>query len=184
MRIRVIFVQDVPPRYRAGEVREVAGGYARNYLFPQALAVPATPDNMRRLEKIKKVGEERRQRLAQEMQALAQRIQGQVLTIKARAAEGGKLYGSVSAAAIADALSRAIGQTVERRLIALPQPIKALGQYQVSVNLYYGITPTVTVVVEEEGRASAPEAPASPTTPTPAPTAEKADNVHGETAPA
>lgn len=187
MRIRVIFVQDVPPRYRAGEVREVAGGYARNYLIPQGLALPATPSNLQRLEKIKKIGEERRQRLAQEMRALAERIQGQVITIKARAAEGGKLYGSVSATAIADALSKAIGQAVERRLIALPEPIKAVGQYQVTVNLYYGITPTVTVVVEEEGRApaEAPQAPASPGTEAPTPEAEKTEeDVRGETTPA
>ncbi|GBD11091.1 50S ribosomal protein L9 [bacterium HR23] len=182
MRIRVIFVQDVPPRYRAGDVREVAGGYARNYLIPRGLALPATPPNLQRLGKIKKVGEERRQRLAQEMTVLAERIQGQVITLRARAAEGGKLYGSVSASAIADALSQAIGQPIERRLIALAEPIKAIGQYQVRVNLYYGIAPTITVVVEEEGRAPAQAAPASPATATPAPAGEKVEDVHGETA--
>ncbi|MFN3975156.1 MAG: 50S ribosomal protein L9 [Dehalococcoidia bacterium] len=185
MRIRVIFVQDVPPRYRAGDVREVAGGYARNYLIPQGLALPATPGNLQRLEKIKKAGEERRQRLAEEMRTLAERIQGQVITIKARAAEGGKLYGSVSAGAIADALSKSIGRAVERRLIALPEPIKALGQYQISVNLYYGITPTLTVVVEEEGRAPAPTQEAKPTqgSEAPAPEVEKGkEDVRGETA--
>jgi large subunit ribosomal protein L9 len=176
VRLRVIFTQDVPPRYRAGEVREVAGGYARNYLFPQGLAIPATAENLQRVEKIKRAGEERRRRLLEEVHALAQRIEGTVVTIRARAAEGGKLYGSVSAATIAQALSEAIGQPVERRWIALSEPIKALGSYPVKVHLYTGVAPTVTVVVEEEGRA--PDR-----APAPAAQGEGVQDVRGEAAP-
>ena len=96
------------------------------------------------------------------MGALAERLQGLTLTLYARAGEGGKLYGSVSSLTIAAQLSRLVAQEVDRRLILLPEPIKALGTYTVPVRLLPEVVPTVTVVVEgEEKKEAGDEAPST-----------------------
>lgn len=160
MRIRVVFLQDVPPRHWAGDVKEVAGGYARNYLIPQGLAAPAVSDSLKRIAKIKQAAEVRRGRETQDMEVLAQIVNGTTVTLKARAAEGGRLYGSVTSTQIAEELSRTLDREVERRLIHLAEPIKEAGTFEVSVRLYPNITPTITVVVEAEGQLPPPPAPA------------------------
>jgi large subunit ribosomal protein L9 len=164
LRVQVVFLADVLPRYRAGDVRFVAGGYARNYLIPKGLAAPATQEHLKRIEKIRQAADERRAREAQETQGVAQRLEGMTVTIKARAGEGGRLYGSITTAAIAQAITDASGQEVDRRLIQLPEPIRSLGSFPVAVRLHQDIVPSVTVVVEAEGqRPAASSAPAEAT---------------------
>lgn len=161
--MRVVFLQDVPRVAQAGDVKEVANGYARNYLIPKGLAVPATPDQLQRVEAIRRAAEQRRQREREELQALMERLQGYTLTVAVRAGEGGRLYGSVTNSHIAEALSSYLGQGVDRRWVDLPEPIKQVGTYQVPVRPGHGLEAQVTVVVSAEGvEAPAPAGEATP----------------------
>ena len=149
MRFQVVFLADVPPKYMAGEIRAVSGGFARNYLIPQGLAAPATSEQLKRIEKIKKVAEVKRFKEASDLKGVAQKLEGLSITLKGRAGEGGHLYGSITNIAIADALTEAVGQEIDRRTITLPEPIRALGTFEVPVRLHMDLNPMVTVIVED-----------------------------------
>ncbi|MSP77998.1 MAG: 50S ribosomal protein L9 [Dehalococcoidia bacterium] len=170
----MLFVQDVPPRHMAGEVKEVQRGFARNYLVPQGLAVIATPEHMKRIAKVKIVAEQKRKVLVLKQSDLVKRIEGSAITLRARAGEGGRLYGSITNMSIADQIKRELGLEVDRRLIELPDPIRALGTYKVPVKFNADMSATVTVNVEASGQ--------------PAPTSENAEgaavDVRGEGSPA
>ena len=150
MRIRVIFLHDVFPKYKAGDIRAVAGGYARNYLIPQGLAAPATGEHLKRVEKIKVVAEEQRKREVQGVLGISELLNGTSLTVKVRAGEGGRLYGSVTSAQIAHELSQITGQEIDRRSIQLEESIKEVGVFEVPVRLHHEVVPVVNVVVEDE----------------------------------
>ena len=155
MRIRVVFLQDVPPKYLAGGIHDVAAGYARNYLIPNLLAAPAVGDHLTRIEKVKRVAEGRRIQQTADMTELAQYIEGTTITLVARASEGGRLYGSITSTVIAEELSRMLDRPIERRLIHLPEPIKEIGNSQITVRLFADITPTFKLVIRAEGGESA-----------------------------
>lgn len=155
MRIKVVFLQDVYPRYQAGEIASVAGGYARNYLIPKNIAVPATREQLKHIENIRKLGLERREREAESTAALFERLNGLAVTIRARAGENGRLYGSVTNMRIAEELERVANEEFDRRLIDLPEPIRAVGEFAVSLRLPQGVTPVITVTVESEADPSA-----------------------------
>ncbi|MSQ11678.1 MAG: 50S ribosomal protein L9 [Dehalococcoidia bacterium] len=161
MRVRILFLQDVPPRYLAGEIREVAQGYARNYLIPQGLAAPATKGHLNRVAAVKRAAEGRRKVQAVQVSDLAARLQGVSITVQARAGEGGRLYGAVTNMTIAQELQKSLGVVVDRRLIDLPEAIRTVGTFQVPVRLAAEQTPTITVNVqgitpsEQEGAAVA-----------------------------
>ena len=152
MRIQVVFLHDVLPRYRAGDVRAVAGGYARNYLIPKGLAAPATAEHLNRIEKIKAGADVQRIKETQDMQALGGLLEGVTVTLRARSGEGGRLYGSVTNFHIAEELARVTGREIDRRLIHLPETIKEVGTFEVPVRLHLDVAPTITVVVEDERR--------------------------------
>lgn len=170
-----MFVQDVLPRYRAGEVWNVAGGYARNYLIPRGLAVPATRDQLQRAEKLRAAAEVRRAAEVKDLRAFGELVEGATLTLRARVGDEGRLYGSVTAAGIAEELTGLVGREVDRRLIQLAAPIKEVGEYQVPVRLHAEVVPTITVVVEGEGRTAQAEQPA------PADTADEPETADEET---
>ena len=149
MRFQVVFLADVPPKYIAGEIRAVSGGFARNYLIPQGLAAPATSEQMKRIEKIKKVAEGKRSKDASDLKGVSDKLEGLSITLKGRAGEGGHLYGSITNMAIAEALTEAVGQDIDRRAITLTEPIRDLGTFEVPVRLHMDLVPTITVVVED-----------------------------------
>ncbi len=149
MRVQVVFLADVPPKHLAGDIRAVSGGYARNYLIPQGLAAPATADQMKRIEKIKRAAEAKRARDASDLQGVANLLDGLSVTLKGRSGQGGRLYGSITTMAIAQALTDAVGHDIDRRIISLTEPIRDLGTFQVPVRLHMDLIPTVTVVVED-----------------------------------
>jgi large subunit ribosomal protein L9 len=172
MRVRLLFLQDVLPRFRAGEVREVAPGYARNYLIPQGFAVPATKDQLNRIAKVKTLATERRQVETVRMGDLAGLLQGASITIRMRSGEGGRLYGAVTNMLLAEELKKAIGVEVDRRQIDLREPIRGIGTFQVPVRLGADHNPTITVTVESStqfGQAGTPvaAAPAAAAAPQP-----------------
>ena len=145
----VILRQDVEKLGNAGDLVTVKDGYARNYLLPRGFAYPATEGNKKRLEaeakmRVKKAG-------AQVVVAreLAAQIEAVSLTFTMKAGEGDKLFGSVTAADVAERL-HAEGFTVDRKTIELPEPIKALGVYKVPVRLHHEVKPEVRVWVVKE----------------------------------
>lgn len=133
--MRVLLLKDVPALGRSGTVHEVKEGYARNYLFPRGLATEATEGQLRRVAREQQVARDRQGREEQEAQALASRLGETIVEVAARAGEGGKLYGAVTAQDIAEALARK-GFEISRKQIDLDEPIKAVGFYRVAVRVH------------------------------------------------
>ena len=152
--MKVILTQDVKGVGKAGQLVEVADGYGRNYLLPRGLAVMATAGSARALQHQQEQLQRRLQRELEQAKELAARLDGQQLAIPVRAGEGGRLYGSVTAGDIAEAIERQFGARVDRRRVDLEAPIKALGSYPVTLRLAPNVTATVTVVVEARAEAS------------------------------
>jgi large subunit ribosomal protein L9 len=148
--VKVILTADVAPLGKSGELKDVADGYARNYLIPRRLAVPASGGAYRAWQHDIASREDKRRREREEAEVTAQRISSTTLTMGVKVGEGGKLYGSITAKDIADALGRR-GIVVDRHRIDLEEPLKQLGTYRVAVRVYAGLTPEVTVDVEPKG---------------------------------
>jgi large subunit ribosomal protein L9 len=148
--VKVILTNDVAKLGKSGELKDVSAGYARNFLIPQRLAVPAAGGAYRAWQHDIASREEKRKREREEAELTAQRIAGTTLTMGVKVGEGGKLYGSITAKDIADALGRR-GIEVDRHKVELEDPLKTLGTYKVAVKVYAGLMPEVTVVVEPKG---------------------------------
>lgn len=148
--MQVLLLKDVPNLGKAGTVKNVADGYARNFLFPKKLAVPATPEALKQAEAIRKAALRRQQRIEEEAEVLAKELEAVTLTFKAKAGESGKLYGSVTAAHIAEALSAKTGMEFDKRKIDLEDSLKELGAHQVRIKLAPSVSASVRVVIEPE----------------------------------
>ncbi|MGI6082035.1 MAG: 50S ribosomal protein L9 [Limnochordia bacterium] len=148
--MRVILTQDVEKIGEAGDVVNVADGYARNFLIPRGMAVQATKANMRRLEHEKEIAGKKALKEEEEAKALAGRLSGLTVTITAKTGEGGRLFGSVTSQDVADAVQRAINVELDKRRIDLAEPIKNLGEYTIPVKLYQGVNAEVVVKVTAE----------------------------------
>ena len=148
--MKVILTQDVSTLGKSGEMKTVADGYATNYLIPHKLAVPAAGGAYRAWQHDIASREEKRKREREDAEIAATRIASTTLTMGVKVGEGGKLYGSITAKDIADALGRR-GIEVDRHKIDLEDPLKSLGTYKVAVKVYQGMTPEVTIVVEPKG---------------------------------
>ena len=149
--MRVIFLQDVPNVANAGDVANVADGYARNYLIPKQIATIATAEGMKRIERITRAGNERRVRETQQLEQLASLIEGTEVTVKARATPVGEFYGAITPGQIADELTIVTGRAIDRKLVDVMEPIREPGEYEVVLHLAQGIQAVVfiTAVVEE-----------------------------------
>jgi large subunit ribosomal protein L9 len=148
--VKVILTADVEKLGKAGEMREVADGYGRNFLIARKLAVPAAGGAYRAWQHDIASREEKRKREREEAEIASTRIGSTTLTMGVKVGEGGKLYGSITAKEIAEALGRR-GITVDRHKIDLPEPLKTLGTYKVAIKIFPGMSPEVTVVVEPKG---------------------------------
>ncbi len=148
--MEVLLLKDVRRLGKAGEIKKVADGYARNYLFPRGLAVLATEAARKELEEQMAAKERRAAAEKARAEKRAQDLQNLVLTFKARAGESGRLYGSITSADIAERLSAIIGDEVDKRKVLLQEPIKEAGRSKVDVKLHNNVTITVTVIVEPE----------------------------------
>jgi large subunit ribosomal protein L9 len=148
--VKVILTQDVTTLGKSGELKDVADGYARNFLIPRHLAVPAAGGAYRAWMHDIASREEKRKREREEAEITAQRITSTTLTMGVKVGDGGKLYGSITAKDIADALGRR-GIIVDRHKVDLTEPLKTLGTYKVAVRVYAGLTPEVTIAVEPKG---------------------------------
>lgn len=148
--MNVLLLQDVYKLGRAGQVKKVANGYGRNYLLPQGLAVPASPNAVKMAEKISANADKARTALNSEMSAVADKIKGVQLLFPARAGETGKLYGSITTQMISDQLSEKLGVKLDKRQIH-SQPLRLLGMHKMSVRLTLDIIPEFEAVVYREG---------------------------------
>jgi len=148
--LKVILTQDVDALGKSGDLKDVAEGYARNFLLPRKMAVPATGGAYRAWQHDIASREEKRKREREEAEIAAQRISSTTLTMGVKVGEGGKLYGSITAKDIADALGRR-GIVVDRHKVDLDEPLKMLGTYKVVVKVFPGLTPEVTIAVEPKG---------------------------------
>jgi large subunit ribosomal protein L9 len=148
--VKVILTQDVTSLGKSGDLKDVADGYARNFLIPRKLAVPAAGGAYRAWQHDIASREEKRKREREEAEIAAQRISSTTLTMGVKVGEGGKLYGSITAKDIADALGRR-GIEIDRHKVELDEPLKTLGTYKVAIRVYPGLTPEVTVAVEPKG---------------------------------
>jgi large subunit ribosomal protein L9 len=144
--VKVILREDVPSLGEAGELVAVKPGFARNYLLPQGKATAATEASVRELEHQKRVIAERVARERKLLDAERARIEGTVVEITAQAGEEGKLFGSVTAAMIAEKLAER-GLEIDRRRIALAEPIKEIGEHAVTVRLHHRVEATIQVKV-------------------------------------
>jgi len=132
--MQVLLIRDVERLGRIGDVVEVKPGHARNYLLPRGLAVTLTPANLRRVEREKQRMEQVRQARERELAALAEHLKSVSITITAKANEEGHLFGSVSAARVAEMLQEE-GYQVEERMVQLSEPIKEVGVVEVPIQL-------------------------------------------------
>ncbi len=151
--MKVLLLQDVPALGIRGEIRDVADGYARNYLIPRGLARQASTGIERAARVRADSAAARSARAIQEARETAARLNGFSLTIRARAGEKGRLFGSVTSQDIANGLAAVAGVTVDRRRVLLDDTIKTLGTYRVGVRLHSQVQAVVEVRVEgEDGR--------------------------------
>jgi large subunit ribosomal protein L9 len=148
--VKVILTRDVAKLGKSGEMKTVADGFATNFLIPQKLAVPASGGAFRAYQHDIASREEKRRKEREENEIAATRIASTTLTLGVKVGDAGKLYGSVGAKEIAEALGRR-GIVVDRHKVDLEEPLKTLGTYKVAVKVSAGLTPEVTVVVEPKG---------------------------------
>lgn len=146
--MRVIFQADVKGVAKAGDLKEVKDGYARNFLIPKGLAMEATVGREKEYNDKKLREKKREQRERQDMEELARRLQGQVVIVKANVGEGNRLFGAVTNGDVAQALSN-LGHTVDRKKIAM-DAIKHVGTFKAIVHLYAGISSEIEVRVEAD----------------------------------
>ncbi|MGD9115788.1 MAG: 50S ribosomal protein L9 [Dehalococcoidia bacterium] len=145
--MKVVFLQDVPDVAKAGDVKEVADGYARNYLIPRKMATLASPHAISRVETSDKIAA----KTLDELAVLADKLDGKEVSLKAHAGAKDRLYGSITSADIAAELERATGIAVDKRKIELDKPIHQLGDYELTIKLGKDIAPKIKVsVIEEE----------------------------------
>lgn len=150
MATKVILIQDVEHLGAAGTVQTVKEGFARNYLMPKGLATIATPGAIKQVQERTDAQERRVRKQEEEMRSLAERIAAATLHFTARVGEQGRLFGSVTAAEIASQLTAVVGEEVDRRKVALDEPIRTIGTHRVAVRLVGRLAPEVTVIVVGE----------------------------------
>ena len=148
--MKVILQQDVKGQGKKGQMIEASDGYARNFLLPRKLAVPATAENintMKMQEKAKKAQEAAEKA---EAQAIAEKLAGITVKVLAKGGNGGRLFGAVTSKEISDALKAQFGLDIAKTKLVQEEPIKAFGGYKLKVKLGYEITGTLSVMVVEE----------------------------------
>ena len=148
--MKVILQQDVRGQGKKGQMIEVAEGYARNFLLPRKLAVPATADAVNTMKLKEKAKKAEDARLKAEAEAIAEKLKNAPVKIQARAGANGKLFGAVTSKEVSDALQAQYGVDLAKQKIVMDEPIKAFGNYELKAKLGYEVSGTVYVMVVEE----------------------------------
>ncbi|MDD5189956.1 MAG: 50S ribosomal protein L9 [Dehalococcoidales bacterium] len=148
--MKVIFLEDVPNIGKAGQIKDVAEGYGRNYLIPRKLAAPARTQDIKNVEAQIKARARIAANTEAEMKALAADLKGKEIKLKARSGQQERLYGSITTADISAAMEKQLAVNVDKKKIELAEPIHQLGNYEVSIRLGKDIMTSIKVVVEPE----------------------------------
>lgn len=148
--MKIILTQDVKKLGKKGEIIEVNDGYARNYVIPQKLGLEANNKNLNDLKLQKNNEAKIAQQQLDDAKALAEKIAGQQVTVKMKAGEGGRVFGSVSSKEIAEAAKKQCGLELDKKKIQLSEAIKSFGVHEVGIKLHPQVTGTLRVRVEEE----------------------------------
>jgi len=180
--MKVILTQPVQGLGEAGAIKEVADGYARNFLLPRNLAIPATRGSVKQAEAQAELYSRKANKARTETEKAASAVEGKVVTIRARAGSENRLYGSVTSADIADALQKEYGITLDRRKIALGETIHRLGTYSATADMGSGITATLTVEVAPEVAGAHGKAATVATSEAATPDTESAEEANAEPA--
>jgi len=148
--MKVVFLKDVSGKGKIGEMKDVSAGYARNFLFPHGLALLATSTAMKQVE-LRQRKEETQEALDKaKLVELAKQIEGQEIHLEARGGSGDRLFGSITAAEIADELSRVIDFSIDKKKIALDKPLHQVGTHEVAIKLSGDLKPQIKVVIEKK----------------------------------
>ena len=145
--MKVLFLQDLRPTARAGDVKDVKLGFARNFLIPQGLAVQASEHELRRASALRGQAEDRRLVEAKEWQDVADALKDQKVRIDVRTGPTGRLYGSVTNTMIAAKVSEMTEREIDRRGIQIPAPIRTVGEYKIPARFVEGVTATLIIEV-------------------------------------
>jgi large subunit ribosomal protein L9 len=149
--MRVVFLEDVEGVAKGGDVKEVKNGFARNYLIPKSLAVPATHDALQRIEKLGQQAENTRLKRLSDMRALGEELKGARVDVEMRAGSGGRLYGSVTNAIVASRLTELTGKQIDRKSVTVPDSLRELGSYKANVRLHSEVQAEVDILVHPLG---------------------------------
>lgn len=146
--LKVILLDNIKALGKKGEIKEVAEGYARNFLLPKKVAIEATPGNIKRLNEEKTRIKQKEIAEEGEAKKLAERLNGLVLTFKAKAGEGGRLFGSITSKEICEELLKKTKIEIDKKKLEMAESaIRAMGRHDVTVHLYKGVTAKFTVEV-------------------------------------
>ena len=145
--MRVVFLEDGAGVALGGDVKEVKNGFARNYLIPKNLAVPATHNALQQIQSIAQRSEEERVQTLTDVRAVAEALEGTLINIEMRSGVNNRLYGSVTNAVLADELSKITSREIDRRTIILPEPIRELGLFEVTLRLHPEVEVPISVLV-------------------------------------
>lgn len=156
--MKVILLEELRGKGGEGDIVEVAQGFAENFLFPNQKAQPATPGNIKQLEQRRRNIEKREAERIATAEAMKAAIDGKSVTVDAKIGEEGQLFGSITAAMVADAIEAQLGTAVDRKRVGRGNAIKSIGAHKVPVNFYRDITAEVTVLVGVTAEAAAEEA--------------------------
>ena len=148
--MKIILKQDVPNLGQQGDVKDVANGYARNFLIPQGMAVRATSGAMQDSEHRQKVQASKHQRIKKRAEAMARRLTSHTLTFEVKTGRTGQLYGSITNADIAEAIEEQVGEQIDKRDIPLARPIRQVGEHFVPIHLLDDVEPQIRIVVKPE----------------------------------
>jgi large subunit ribosomal protein L9 len=149
--MKVLFKMDVADVARAGQVKDVADGYARNFLIPRGFAVAATASALKQVAEVQAVAARHAAEEEQAARELKARLEAEPIVVQAKAGSQGRLYGSVTTADVATAIQKQLGMAIERRDLDITEPVRQVGSYSVSARLHRGVTANVTVEVRPIG---------------------------------
>lgn len=148
--MKIAFLEDVPNVAKAGDVKEVSDGYARNYLIPKKLGAPASTSVTQVIESKRRASARKQAQAEAEMIALGKEIESKEITIEAKKGAKDRIYGSVTAADIATALAKQTKIKIDKKKIEIAEPIRQIGKHEVTIRLSAEVTPKLKVTVVEK----------------------------------
>ena len=149
--MKVVFLQDVENVAQGGDVKEVKNGFARNYLIPKQLAVPATKSALQRIQRLTRESEVKRVKSLKDIRELAEALDGTRVDVPMRAGPNGRLYGSVTSAIVAETLSELTEREIDRRTVEVTDPIRQIGLFEIPVRLHSAVEAGIQVLVYPTG---------------------------------